>query len=110
MDDPLNTITRGCTFSFELRLMDEGGNAVPFLADDIVTLSVKKTLRDTAYAFQVKAAISGGIAEIRGEPQLTKHLPVGVYIRDVQFNRANGDVIPLKSAGQFNIQEKVNHD
>lgn len=81
-------MTRGDTVYLTVPLKS-ATEAYEMGSDDTLTLSVKKSLRDTEYVFQ-KVATGSNAFHI--EPADTANLAFGKYQYDVQLNTSDGDV------------------
>ena len=102
-----NTIqlTRGDTAYLNVTITNETDSSVYELQDeDTLTLTVKKSTKDTEFSFQKKVA---GSLTIKIEPNDTKDLAVGKYKYDVQLNTATGDVFTIIAATVFEVLEEV---
>lgn len=102
-----NTIqlTRGDTAYLTVNITNETDSSVYELQDgDTLTLTVKKSTKDTEFSFQKKVAES---YTIKIEPDDTKDLAVGKYKYDVQLNTATGDVFTIIAATVFEVLEEV---
>lgn len=73
---------------------------------DTLTLSVKKTVRDTEYLFQ---KVSVGSNEFHIEPADTTDLAFGKYLYDVQINTSDGDVYTVIPTSAFELLTEVTH-
>lgn len=71
---------------------------------DTITLSVKKKITDSGYAFQ-KVVAAGEVIHII--PEDTKNLDCGKYIYDVQLSTSYGDVFTIVEPSSFYIREEV---
>lgn len=77
--------TRGDTADFDLNIIMDEGFEEPFEA----VLSVKKTIKDSEYAFQVRADSEGHISIPHSK---TQYLPYGEYIYDIEIRFDDGSV------------------
>lgn len=100
-----NTIrlTRGDTAYLQIPLAATYG-VYELASDDTLTLSVKKTTRDTEYYFQ-KVITGSDIFHI--EPNDTAALTFGKYIYDVQLNTGSGDVFTVIPPSTFEVLAEV---
>lgn len=73
-------------------------------SNDTLTLSVKKTVRDTEYLFQ---KVSTGSNEFHIEPADTADLAFGKYLYDVQINTSYGDVYTVIPPSTFELLTEV---
>lgn len=72
--------------------------------DDIMTLTVKRKVKDSEIAFQ---KIAYGTNFIKIEPEDTKHLDWGKYVYDVQITTADDDVYTVIPVSKFVLLEEV---
>lgn len=77
--------TRGDTGGFEIELTDENGEKI---SGYTAIMSVKKKLWDESYLFQTP--VRDGVCYI--PPELTRGLPYGDYVYDIQVTTKDGAV------------------
>lgn len=101
-----NTIklTRGDTAYLTIPIKDANGEDYIMASNDSLTLSVKKRVTDTEYAFQ-KTIIGDNIFHIL--PEDTKGLKFGAYKYDIQLLTEDGDVYTIIPVSSFEILEEV---
>lgn len=98
-------LTRGDTAYLNVTIKNDIDSSEYNMQDgDTLTLTVKKSVKDTDFSFQKKVA---GTANIKIEPDDTKNLAVGKYKYDVQLNVANGDVFTIIPVTAFELLEEV---
>ena len=99
------SLTRGDTAYLEINIVDElvGGEYV-MEENDILTLSVKKTVKDQEILLQ---NISKGSNTFHIEPEDTKGFDFSSYQYDVQLTKANGDVFTVIVPSKFEILPEV---
>ena len=77
--------TRGDTARLNVDITDEDGEEV---TDYTAMFSVKKKLKDEEYLFQQE--VMGGVIVITHD--MTKNLPFGDYVYDIEVHTAEGEV------------------
>lgn len=75
-------------------------------ATDTLTLSVKRSERDTTFLLQ---KVSVGSNTFHIEPADTASLAFGVYKYDVQLNTSDGDVYTVIPPSTFELLTEVTH-
>ena len=100
-----NTIrlTRGDTAYLHIPLATTEGT-YEMDPDDTLTLSVKKSTRDTDYIFQ---KVITGIDVFHIEPSDTADSSFGKYTYDVQLRSRNGDIFTVIPPSTFEILAEV---
>lgn len=104
---PDNTIklTRGDTAALTVPILNEvTGEAYTMGSTDTLTLSVKKSVKDTEYSFQ---KVSVGANRFVIEPMDTKGLKFGKYVYDVQLDTSSGGVSTIIEPATFEILSEV---
>lgn len=101
-------ITRGDTGYLEVPvdmiLEDDTKTPYEVKAGDTMTLSVKKSTKDTEYCFQ-KTVNSTNLFKI--EPEDTSHCEFGKYRYDVELTTAEGDTYTVIEDTLFTILPEV---
>ena len=106
--DEDNTIhlTRGDTARFSIgRIVNTvtNTNYTP-TPEDIVTMTVKKTVQDVAPCVQI--IVPGGEV-LHIKPEDTKEMAFGKYVYDVQLTTADGDVYTIIPPTPFDLLKEV---
>ena len=100
-----NTIrlTRGDTAFIHIPLATSEGT-YEMDPTDTLTLSVKKTTRDTEYIFQ-KEVVGNNVFHIK--PSDTSSVAFGKYTYDVQLSNNDGDVFTVIPPSTFEVLAEV---
>ena len=100
-----NTIrlTRGDTAYLHIPLTSTEG-AYEMAPDDTLTLSVKKSTRDSEYTFQ---KVIKGSDVFRIDPSDTAETSFGKYTYDVQLQNSNGDIFTVIPPSTFEVLVEV---
>ncbi len=93
---------RGDTGRFLISLKDESGEKVEGYE---AYFSVKKTLKDEEYLFQVE--VIDGVVVIT--PEMTKDLPFGDFVYDIEVHLKNGEVQTIGPAA-YHLMADVTKD
>lgn len=72
--------------------------------NDVITMSVKKDIRDDNYSFQ---KVIRGKNIIKITPEDTENLEYGTYRYDIQLNTEDGDVFTVIGPSKFKILQEV---
>lgn len=93
-------------------ILKKEGQILPFGEGDIVFLSIKRTLKDSAYVLQkISSDFShDGTARIVLAAEDTRDLPPYKYFYDIQVNFANGVVKTIVEPSRFTLKAGVTHD
>lgn len=106
--DKDNTIhlTRGDTARFALGRVVNTVTKKDYVptAEDVVTLTIKKTVLDAAPCVQITVP-GGEVLHIK--PEDTKALVFGKYVYDVQLTTADGDVYTIVPPTTFDLLKEV---
>lgn len=97
-------LTRGDTARFTVAVTNDEGKAYEIQKDDILTLSVKKDVKDVEYALQKEIT---GSDTFHIEPSDTAGLEFGKYKYDVQIKQAGGDIYTVIAPTEFEILKEV---
>lgn len=95
-------ITRGDTAVLTVPL-EASGQPYDMQSGDILYLTVKKSVNDTNYLFQLTS--TDGLFNFL--PETTKSLNFGVYKYDIQLTTANEDVYTVIPVSSFKVLEEV---
>lgn len=99
------SLTRGDTAWLTVPLtLEDSGEPYEMQEADTLTLSVKKTVKDTEFAFQ-KVAVGSNTFHIR--PNDTADLEFGKYKYDVQLDTESGDVFTVIDTSTFEVLTEV---
>lgn len=98
-------LTRGDTARLSINIVnDSTGETYEMLPDDILKLTVKKTVYDVEPCILKK---STGVNSIHFAPADTKSLDFGKYLYDVQLNTSAGDVYTILGPVTFEVLKEV---
>lgn len=98
-------LTRGDTARLTVSITNDLTKDEYQIADtDVLTLSIKKSIRDTTTAVQ-KSVTGSGTFYI--EPVDTKDLEFGKYKYDVQLTTSGGEIYTVISPNDFEIMQEV---
>lgn len=92
-------LTRGDTAYIGLNLTGFDGTL-----EDTLTMSVKKSVSDIDYTFQIIVPFG---SDIKILPEHTRELEYGKYFYDIQLDMANGDVFTIVAPSKFVVTEEV---
>lgn len=98
------SLTRGDTARLTVSVTNDNDEPYVIQAGDTLTLSVKRSIKDTEFAFQ-KKIIGGDTFYI--EPEDTDSLDFGKYKYDVEITTENGEVYTVIPPTVFKILEEV---
>lgn len=106
------SMIRGDSESLTISCSNEKGEKIPFVAGDIVYLTVKKSAINVEKAFQivVTAFTEDGNAIMAIHHNDTKDLSFGIYVYDVQLSKLDGTVKTLIPLSKFVLEKEVTHD
>lgn len=99
-------LTRGDSAYIAIGIKSADGADYQPYADDVLTLTVKKTVNDAEPAFQKTVT---GWAEFKIEPADTANLEFGKYKYDVQLQTATGDIYTIIEPTEFEIGKEVTY-
>ena len=97
-------LTRGDTARLTVTITDGTGQPYIVQNDDVVTLTVKKDVKDTEVLIEKK--LTGGDT-FHIEPKDTATLDFGKYKYDVQINTAEGEVYTVIPPTTFELLAEV---
>lgn len=98
-------LTRGDTAYLKVDIVNDlSGEPYEMDPNDTLTLTVKRTVKDTEICFQKTIK---GSTEFKIEPEDTVHCSFAKYKYDVQLKRTNGDVHTVVVPTYFCILEEV---
>lgn len=103
-DDNSIELTRGDTARLTVTVTNDDGEEYEVQSTDILTLSIKKRVKDSE-ALVSKMLVGSTTFHI--EPGDTSGLPFGKYVYDVQITTAEGDVYTVIAPSEFKIAEEV---
>jgi hypothetical protein len=104
-------VTRGDTAYFTVELKNEDGSKLPLEVGEIIYFTVKKSIKHSEIIIQkIVTSFDGGVANIKIEPDDTKSLDYATYIYDIQWNKANGDVLTIIKPSNFIIGGEVTYE
>ena len=98
------SLTRGDTARLTVSVTNDIGEPYIIQPEDTLTLSVKKSTKDTEYLFQKTIK---GYDTFHIEPEDTKPLDFGKYKYDVEIITENGEVYTVIPPTVFKILEEV---
>lgn len=98
-------LIRGDSGVFEVTITDTSGGVVELNDTDVLTFTVRRTVRNPAIVLQ--KIITDGVLSI--EPADTEPLQFGAYIYDVELKRADGYVDTIIPPHEFCILEEVTY-
>lgn len=96
-------ITKGDNAEIIVKVKDVNGVDRGIYADDVLTLTVRKSINSPEVAIS-KTAVDGVFSLV---PEDTKSLAVGSYVYDVQLNTFTGKVYTIIPKSSFVIKEEV---
>lgn len=104
-EDGVIKLTRGDTAYLNVEI-ENSISGEPYVMDpnDSLTLTVKRTVKDTDICFQKTIR---GSTEFKIEPEDTSNCSFAKYKYDIQLKRANGDVHTVVVPTYFCILEEV---
>lgn len=98
-------LTRGDTARFNVSIASTiSGEYYEIQSEDILTMTVKKSVKDELFCFQ-KTVTGSTLLHI--EPADTKNLTFGKYVYDIQLNKANGDIYTVVEPATFEVLKEV---
>lgn len=100
-------LTKGDTAYLQIAITLDDGTTYSTHEGDTLTLSVKKDLKDAAYALQKVVAANEVITIL---PTDTEELEYGKYVYDVQLNTSLDEVFTIIAPSGFYLKEEVTHD
>lgn len=104
-EDGTIRLTRGDTARLTVSIANDLTNSDYSLNEgDTLTLTVKRTVKDSEICFQ-KVLTGSNMFTI--EPDDTKELPYGKYKYDVQLTTASGDVFTIIEPATFEVLSEV---
>lgn len=104
-------ITRGDTAYFTVEIIDESGDKLNLETGDTIYFTVKRSIKHTGVLIQkILTSFVDGVANIKIDPDDTKMLDYATYIYDVQWTKANGDVVTIIKPSAFVIGGEVTYD
>lgn len=99
------SLTRGDTAYLTVPMVfEDSGEPYEMGTADTLTLSVKKTVKDTEFAFR-KIVVGDNTFHIK--PEDTADLPFGKYKYDIQLDTENGDVFTVTDISTFEVLPEV---
>ena len=98
------SLTRGDTARITVNLMDDLDESYEIRPDEVLVLTVKKTVKDTT-ALISKEITGSNMFHI--EPKDTAELNFGSYVYDVQLTTSEGDVCTVVPPTTFEILTEV---
>ena len=98
------SLTRGDTARLTVNVTDDSGNPYEIQNDDILTLSLKKNVKEVDY-YMSKNIMGSDTFHI--EPKDTSMLNFGKYTYDVQLTTSDGDVYTVIPPSEFEILPEV---
>lgn len=105
LSDGTVKLTRGDTARLNVSIKNSTLDEDYILAeDDMLTLTVKKTVKDSDYLLQ---KVLTGSSSFTIDPKDTENLPYGSYKYDVQLTTAAGDVYTVIEPSSFAITYEV---
>lgn len=99
-------LTRGDTAKLTVNITDDEKQPYSVQNDDVLTLTVKKDVKDTEGLIEKKIT---GSDTFHIEPKDTAELDFGKYKYDVQLNTADGEVYTVIPPTVFEILAEVTH-
>lgn len=104
-EDGVIKLTRGDTAYLNVEITNDiSGEPYEMDPADTLTLTVKKTVKDTDICFQKTIK---GSTEFKIVPEDTAHCSFAKYKYDIQLKRANGDIHTVVVPTSFCILEEV---
>lgn len=100
-------LTRGDTARLSVSIKNDlTGSDYEMASDDILRLTIKKTVNDATSAVQ---KVVTGSNQFYIEPKDTEELSFGKYLYDVELTTANGDVYTVIVPTTFEILKEVTY-
>lgn len=96
-------LTKGDNAEIQVHIQDTNGADRGVYADDVLTLTVRKSA-DSAYAAITKTAVDGVFSLV---PEDTKSLAVGTYVYDVELITFTGKHYTIVPESSFIIKEEI---
>lgn len=104
LPDKTIRLTRGDTAYLTIPIVTATKEEYVMGAEDSITFSVKKTLKDSEYLIQ-KTVV--GSNQLKLEPSDTEALSFNKYKYDVELTTASGDVFTIIDVSTFEILPEV---
>ena len=98
------SMTRGDTESLTVSVKD-----TPFQAGDTVFFTVRPKVCAPIALQKIATTFTDGKAVFSIAPSDTEGLPFGSYVYDIQWTKANGDVVTIVKPSIFTIAEEVTY-
>lgn len=100
-------LTRGDTARISVNIEnDVSGESYEVQPEDVLILTVKKSISDTDYSFQKKITGSNAFHILPSDTQL---LSFGRYVYDVQITTKNSDVYTVIGPCSFEVLKEVTY-
>lgn len=96
-------LTKGDNAELDVRIFDLEGKEVEITEDDVITLTVRKTAASQDASIQLTAYLN----TIYFEPSDTSSLASGLYVYDVQYTNADGEISTIIPTSYFELLEEV---
>ena len=96
-------LTKGDNAEIEVQIKDAYGEDRGVYADDVLTLTVRKTV-DAPVASITKTAIDGVFSFT---PEDTSNLPFGSYVYDVELKTFTGKIYTIIPKSYFVLKEEI---
>lgn len=96
-------LTKGDNAEIEVQIKDANGVERGVYADDVLTLTVRKSV-NAPEASITKTAVDGVFSFI---PEDTKHLTAGSYVYDIQLDAFTGKIYTIIPKSSFVLKEDI---
>ena len=105
------SMIRGDTDAIEISAEDGDGVAIPLVEGDTIYFTVKEnTETDDKILQKIITDFTLGEALITLFPADTKDLEAGVYVYDIQWTKASGEVRTIVPPSQFTLRGDVTYE
>ena len=96
-------LTKGDNAELEVRVFNLDGNEVEITEGDVIVLTVRKTAASEDASMQLTANLNTFYIE----PEDTSSLTSGLYVYDVQYTNADGEISTIIPTSYFELLEEV---
>ena len=96
-------LTKGDNAELDIRIFNLEGKEVEITEDDVIVLTVRKTAASQDASMQLTADLN----TIYIEPSDTSSLASGLYVYDVQYTNADGEISTIIPTSYFELLEEV---